>query len=171
MKTIRHNVFETNSSSCHSFTISDTRAFNPADYPTMHCNGDGEYGWSGPTVCTPHELLNYSAVAFGALYVQEDWEYDEKEQYHHSRYVVKEYDEYRDAIENVVKYFKEHGVELVFDYPTEDGVFIPTGYIDHQSGPYEDSDCRRIANLWKDPEALFNFVFSNSEIEIDNDNH
>jgi len=167
MKTIRHDVFETNSSSMHSFTISDNRTTDPAKYPVLHCNGTGEYGWSGPLVDTPEALLDYSAVAMGYLYVSEDWEVEGPGKH----YDIEKFNEYKEMIENVVEYFAAKGVKLVFDHPTEDGIFIPTGYIDHQSSPWSDNDCREIADMWHDPEKLFNFVFSDSTIEIDNDNH
>ena len=47
------------------------------------------------------------------------------------------------------------------------------GYIDHQSGPREDSDSMEIARMFRDDaEALYNFCFGGgSSIITDNDNH
>lgn len=144
MKTIRKSVFETNSSSCHSFSISNERKFDPKDYPRIRVFGSREYGWSGPTIDTPDELLEYALVA--GTYCFPDGGV-------------------RKRLPDIEKYFKKHGVILDFDFDGE-----PSGYIDHQSAPIENEDSRRIGFMLDDPKVLFNFVFSASEIAIGNDN-
>lgn len=143
MKTIRQSVFETNSSSCHSFSITDERKFDPKRYPRIRVSGSGEYGWSGPDVETPDDHLDYALVA--------------------GKYVFDE--GLRDKLPAIQEYFEEHGVIVDFDFDGE-----PSGYIDHQSSPSEDEDSRSIGNMLDDPEELFNFVFSGSVISMGNDN-
>jgi hypothetical protein len=143
MKTIRQSVFETNSSSCHSFSITTERKFDPKRYPRIRVFGSGEYGWSGPDVETPDDHLDYALVA--------------------GKYVFG--DGLRDKLPAIEDYFQEHGVIVDFDFNGE-----PSGYIDHQSAPSEDEDSRRIGNMLDDPEELFNFVFSGSVISMGNDN-
>lgn len=144
MRTIRQSVFETNSSSCHSFSITDERKFEPKDYPRIRVLGSGEYGWYGPDIDTPDELLEYALVA--GTYCFPDGGV-------------------RRRLPAIEEYFKAHGLILEFDFDGD-----PSGYIDHQSSPWEDADSRRIGQLIDDPEGLFNFVFSASVISIGNDN-
>lgn len=143
MKTIRQSVFETNSSSCHSFSITNERKFDPKRYPRIRVSGSGEYGWSGPDVETPDDHLDYALVAGNYIFGEG----------------------LRDKLPAIQEYFEEHGVIVDFDFDRE-----PSGYIDHQSGPSEDEDSRRIGNMLDDPEELFNFVFSGSVISMGNDN-
>ena len=143
MKTIRQSVFETNSSSCHAFSITTERKFDPKRYPRIRVFGSGEYGWSGPDVETPDDHLDYALVA--------------------GKYVFG--DGLRDKLPAIEDYFQEHSVIVDFDFNGE-----PSGYIDHQSAPSEDEDSRRIGNMLDDPEELFNFVFSGSVISMGNDN-
>lgn len=138
-------MFETNSSSCHSFSITDERKFEPKDYPRIRVLGSGEYGLYGPDIDTPDELLEYALVA--------------------GKYCFPD-GGVRGRLSAIEEYFKAHGVILDFDFDGD-----PSGYIDHQSAPREDADSRRIGQLIDDPEGLFNFVFSASVISIDNDNH
>lgn len=152
MKTIRNNVFETNSSSMHSFTIADTPIGDNAGV-TLEFYANGEYGWGGDTVNTPDTLLDYAGVAFSCI--------------------VESKKEWNQAVKNVIKYFKTRGVTIInkVSYDAKDEWNHVPGYIDHQSGPWEDDECQEIANMFYNPETLYNFVFGNSEIIIDNDNH
>lgn len=143
MKTIRQSVFETNSSSCHSFSITTERMYDPKRYPRIRVSGSGDYGWSGPDVETPDEHLDYALVA--------------------GKYIFHE--GLRDKLPAIQEYFESQGVIVDFDFEGE-----PSGYIDHQSSPYEDEDSRSIGNMLDDPEELFNFVFSGSVISMGNDN-
>lgn len=143
MKTIRESVFETNSSSCHAFSITTERKFDPKRYPRIRVFGSGEYGWYGPDVETPDEHLDYALVA--------------------GKYIFQE--GLREKLPAIQEYFEEHGVIVDFDFKDE-----PSGYIDHQSAPSVDEDSRRIGNMLDDPEELFTFVFSGSVISMGNDN-
>lgn len=144
MRTIRQSVFETNSSSCHSFSITDERRFEPKDYPRIRVFGNGEYGWSGPNIDTPDERLEYALVA--GQYCFPDGGV-------------------RERLPAIKEYFNAHGVILDFDFDGD-----PSGYIDHQSSPWENADSMSIGQLIDYPEGLFNFVFSASVISIGNDN-
>ena len=64
MKTIRNSVFETNSSSMHSFNISNkTPAITQYNNLQLFICADGEYGWGPGTVGSPGEKLDYAIVA------------------------------------------------------------------------------------------------------------
>lgn len=146
MYTMRTSVFETNSSSCHSFSITGERKFGPADYPIIKAYGDGQYNWAGPDIDSPDQLLDYALVA--------------------ASYVSLSTEEFSEKLAAACEYFGLKGVHIDVGF---DG--MPSGYIDHRSAPGEDSDCGKIASLLNDPERLFDFVFSASVIKIDNDNH
>lgn len=144
MKTIRQSVFETNSSSCHSFSITNERKFDPAKYPRIVVRGSGEYGWGGDDVDNPDAFLDYAIVA--GKYCFPDGGVQER-------------------LPAIKDYFERHGVLLDIDFEGE-----PSGYIDHQSAPAADEDSERIGNMLDDPAELFNFVFSGSVIKLLNDN-
>lgn len=156
MKTIRQNVFETNSSSMHSFTIA-REPIESKNNETITLTSSGDYGWSGPPVNSPADLLDYACVAFS--------------------YIAKNKLDFIDTIDNVIAYFKTRGVTVINDakYISEKEYEYDyrnvEGSIDHQSAPYEDSECDEIAHMFYEPEKLYNFVFGKSEIIIDNDNH
>lgn len=145
MKTIRPNVFETNSSSAHTISFPCASACeNLTPEPqTITAYGDGEYGWGYEILTEPRELLDYWLVAVkdtGTDYSEEK----------------------RKA---VIDYFFTKQIEL--EIP--ESISKVTGYIDHQS---VDSECRVLAGFIDNPEALFKFVFCpDTKIIIDNDNH
>lgn len=152
MKTIRNGVFETNSSSCHSFTINRSTVTANQDNYVIDLYANGEYGWSGSDVWSPAELLDYACVAFSMT--------------------VNDTREFNKILKNVIKYFKTRGVIINKKFKCGKGYWgLVNGYIDHQSGPGENNECTEIANMFYDPEKLYNFVFGNSYIELDNDNH
>lgn len=144
MRTIRQSVFETNSSSCHSFSITNERKFDPKDYPRIRVLGSGEYGWGGDDVDNPDALLDYAIVA--GNYCFPDGGVQER-------------------LPTIKDYFERQGVILDIDFDGE-----PSGYIDHQSAPAADEDSERIGNMLDNPSALFDFVFSASVIKLLNDN-
>lgn len=145
MKTIRPNVFETNSSSEHTICFPCASAcenLNPAPQ-TLTARGEGEYGWGYDVLDTPYSLLDYWLVAIkdtGMDYAPEK----------------------RQA---VIDYFATKQITLEIPESVENMV----GYIDHQS---VDSNCRLLAGFIDNPEALFKFIFCpETKIIIDNDNH
>lgn len=146
MKTIRPNVFETNSSSDHlicfpSVSMCDNISTTPQ---SIYINGDGKYGWGYEILNTPEALLDYWLVAVKTQLADEYTE------------------EARTAI---VDYFHGHGIKLHLPETIDD----VTGYIDHQS--VNDASAM-LAGFIANPEALFKFAFCpNTKIIIDNDNH
>lgn len=140
---VRHGVFETNSSSCHSISISDTCD----KYETLYPDDEGvftftwgEYGWGYETYHDAESKANYVATMckeFGEVSEENDDQ------------------ELRDLLESVIT---EHTGISKFMYDLEDA------YIDHQS-------VDRDMYIWS-REDMKNFIFNpNSELDIDNDNH
>ena len=196
MVTIRRNVFETNSSSCHSITIVDDVASDHNGTVLYACGDD--FGWERDTITSHQKKFSYWCVAAldrlcDLLYIDSKNLYLQKAKTEEERTeielgdnslqkssIVKYDDKVRYIRDTVGDYFSKRGVEIIWDDEDENWFFnldgeyhTPNldGYIDHQSAPCEDSDCRNLAELWKDPEALYNFVFGDSYIVTDNDNH
>ena len=66
MKTIRHNVFETNSSSTHSISINaDTQLFDSITHDGTIVLGHGEYGWEFDTYYSALSKADYCALDMG----------------------------------------------------------------------------------------------------------
>ena len=184
MKTIRNNVFETNSSSMHSFCISNNEP-SITQFNDLHIKIDasGEYGWGPGEVNTPEQKLDYAIVAVLTLNVvrldDEDQDKNEKNvvRFAKGAKLLKRVRKYLSDIELT---FKSHGVyiewdEKLFTIDPDTRWYVQImydGYIDHQSDPRENSDCHQIAEwAMKEPESLFNYCFNDSYIELDNDNH
>lgn len=184
MKTIRNSVFETNSSSMHSFNISnDTPAITQYNNLQLLICADGEYGWGPGTVGSPGEKLDYAIVAMLILCEDrtEEDEADENQKqvvrFAKGEKLKKRVKEYYD---NIIDTFAKHGVLVEFDeklYEIDPDTrwsirMNYSGYIDHQSDPRDNGDCYQLAEwAMKDQESLFNYCFNNSYIELDNDNH
>lgn len=145
MKTIRPNVFETNSSSAHTICFPCASAcenLNPAPQ-TLEAYGTGEYGWGYDILEKPKDLLDYWLVAV--------------------KDTGKGYDS--EKLTSIIDYFA--GRNITLKIPKD--IFDVIGYIDHQS---VDSNCSLLAGFIDNPEALFKFVFCpETKIIIDNDNH
>jgi hypothetical protein len=152
MKQIRHSVFETNSSSTHSISISEE--VNTLDSLLIDNSGVAtisgqEFGWEEETYSDAE-----SKAAYAMIYAHE-WAGDDKE-----RYIT--------ILTDVIK--QQTGAkEVVFNFSggwsSEDGK--PWGYIDHQS--VEDRD---LDYLFEEPGKLRNFIFNPASIlHTDNDNH
>lgn len=173
MKTIRTSVFETNSSSMHaiSFATDDPKV----TVDKIYVSASGEYGWEITDYSDPNSKLDYATVAF--LHIARSAVKSELEE------DIKDYIE--EKLQNVVDCFASHGVTVNFAddmynvevkrYDSRMSVSVNmSGYIDHQSAPYEDddSDSSVLADWFaNNPEELFRFVFNNSSIHTDNDNH
>ena len=149
MKTIRNNVFETNSSSMHSITFSNTDIKDITPCITeVELTGTGEYGWEYSNLTMPEELGDYILIAY--------------------TWMEKDDDVYQNYRAKLIDYFAEKGVKLTLPEHITD----ITGYIDHQSAPGESDDCRFLATFVTDPENFFRFIFAkDSYIITDNDNH
>jgi hypothetical protein len=182
MKTERKKVFETNSSSCHSITFDDSKA-NDMNGLKLYVNGSGEYGWQEETLYNSDEKLDYAVVAFFdqmSKYLPTDTQVGEvKEKLNKLKSDLET--KIGEAIDKVTECFERHGVILVWDEKlrevevSEKWLWVHgkcSGYIDHQSAPREGGDSAVLAEWFKnDPEKLYNFVFNDSTIRLDNDNH
>lgn len=143
MKKIRIGVFETNSSSSHSITISAigelTDKFSVEDDGKFHIF-PGEFGW-GPSVHTDAQT---------------------KASYCYTH--CKESSGSPEILVMLKKILEEHlGGEVVFEKSTDD--YHEYGYIDHQSSG-------TACEAFETEELLANFIFNpKSVLVIDNDNH
>lgn len=114
MKTIRRNVFETNSSSTHSIAI--PKNCDTANYISFHI---GEFGWGW-------EDVDPADYFYTAIYETSDTE--------------KEVEEKLEALKNILD---SHGIEYYFgeaethiwhsDYDNKYYLSLDNGYIDHGS--------------------------------------
>lgn len=177
MRTIRKNVFETNSSSCHAITFDDTPVDRQERLVELNIDGTGDFGWSGDDVTGPEKKLNYALIAFidycTCQDVDEDQVYDTENKIRERIYR---------ALTDVQNYFFTKKVEVEWIEPmfklkhgkwgNKVNIYAEMdGYIDHQSGPHENENCRRLAEWFEnDNEKLFNFCFNNSYIVLSNDN-
>ena len=145
MENIRSNVFETNSSSTHSITISNSNnASNstlatilPDENGTIYLTG-GLFGWEYEKYNSALTKANYCAIACDHY----DTKYPNKE-----------------MLIEVVK--KQTGAkEVIFNIDNN-------SYIDHQS-----IESGILEKVFKSKENLRNFIFNKrSWLIIDNDNH
>ena len=119
MKTIRNNVFETNSSSMHSFCISNNEP-SITQFNDLHIKIDasGEYGWGPGEVNTPEQKLDYAIVAVLTLnVVRLDDEYQDKNEKHVVRFAkgAKLLEKVRKYLSDIESTFKSHGVYIEWD--------------------------------------------------------
>lgn len=147
MKTVRYNVFETNSSSNHSFSLSDGDTITirdnnliPDENGIIELTG-GEFGWGMDAYTDPLTKANYLAV-YCDLYTNDDYKWNMVVE------VIKEYTGATDVISKVSS-----------DW--EDPCY---SYIDHDSTDVPSS-------LFYNKNDLIKFIFdSNSVLYITNDN-
>jgi hypothetical protein len=147
MINIRKNVFETNSSSSHSISISGSNKFEPI-VPDHNGNiyiSGGQFGWDEEEYDDFYNKANYCAVD---KYTQNDADGIDM-----LRKVIMQYT----GAKKVVFYFDPENSTSINDYN------LP--YIDHQSIGTSDE-------AFESEETLKQFLFdSNSYLMIDNDNH
>lgn len=154
MRVVRFGVFETASSSVHSVTIGskDRSRWVKEHRRLFHVPGEiriegGEFGWGPET----HDDA-YTKASYAWTYLLET---DQSS------------GPLRDMLERVL--LQGPGVEVVNLVEPERDRYGMGCYIDHQSledGP----DCPG-ARVFEDEDTLAAFVWGNSELEIDNDNH
>jgi len=102
---IRHNVFETNSSSTHSIVI--TRSNENLSIPkTMKANF-GEFGWECATYADPEDKLSYLYTGIKGCY----------------------YDEPENELNRLKSMMKNFGIEV--EWQENSGDFWEHGYVDH----------------------------------------
>jgi len=142
MKNIRRNVFETNSSSSHSISISTKdNLFDDLEQDengVITLNG-GEFGWGYDKYHDALTKANYCAVD----------SYDQPEEREMLISVIKEHTGCRDVVLNINKDFNSGN----------------WSYIDHQSQGTSEY-------AFQSRESLKRFIFDpSSYLTIDNDNH
>lgn len=154
-KQIRSNVFETNSSSSHSLTLSQ-EALVPAPFPPQVLRRGyvdislGEFGWEWQRYYDPIAKLSYLATQVTDGHVPEDCpDNTDVSTYEHNQ-----------ELQMLGQVVKEHtGCEMRI---------YGSGYIDHQSAK---SDGANGMELFADKEKLKRFIFdANSYIQTGNDN-
>ena len=103
-RTIRRNVFETNSSSMHSLSIvGSDRLYNPINKDTVIYYG--EFGWGYEELTSPEDKLSY---------------------------LITQYNDDESKLEMIKSAFKKHtGFEMII--ADMRGGYWEKGYIDHQS--------------------------------------
>jgi hypothetical protein len=141
---VRQNVFETNSSSTHSVSISYEGDLTdipiPDDNGIVHVDTD-EYGWEE---CEYNDL--YSRLSYAATYALNYGSEENKE-----------------LLTEVIKQYSG-AKEVLYDH-NNNPVYWKHGYIDHQSTD-------TVADIFESRESLVNFLFNpNSYFITDNDNH
>lgn len=168
MKTIRKSVFETNSSSVHSLSISnDDRMCNP-----NYLNGYfGEFGWGYEVLSTPEERLSYLLVALANLSGANNYNV----KFEDGKNILLDYDAFK-WTEEVVR--EKTGSGILFDWENiSKGKYYPFGYIDHQSISYNSEVPNVLVDFWSEEKDVFyknisDFIFNNKySVSIDNDNH
>lgn len=141
MRLIRHSTFETNSSSCHSISISNTvdlyETIVPNDNGQIIFSG-GEFGWGYQEYNDAKTKANYVAVS------------------------LQLYNDH--GLETFEKLIKEHtGADQIIYNFSEDDYNQNWSYIDHQS--------TKALFDYSDYDSLKNFIFNpESVLFIDNDN-
>ena len=147
---IRKACFETNSSSCHSLTITESTKLN--DIPIPDENGNimlqsGEFGWE------QDEHFDFEIKAAYVIVYIRDWSGKNQERF-------------REIFETLLKETTQCE-EILYEKGFWENEGWDNGYIDHQS--VEDAD---LDFLFEDVGELRKLLFNNeSYIETDNDNH
>jgi len=175
-KLIRNNVWETNSSSCHSISIQkcDTNLYDrlyPNEDGLIELTG-GEFGWGYDKYTDALTKANYIAVAIFLLEsAAKDYEEADEERkkifnyYSLPEFGAKNYLAAKMIFEKVIR--NQTRAEVVYNFSVADWNHSNHSYIDHQS--FEDA---KDAEWLLNEEEVFDFIFSpNSELVIDNDNH
>lgn len=154
---VRRNVFETNSSSTHSFSYG--KSYNDLivdDFDNCVHTNLGEFGWEVETYFDSTTKLAYILLAAASITGHSFWYYDNFEEELESFKNTKEYQE----IEEVVK----RNMNC-------DGIVIEDeseGYIDHQSIEYHSF------NEWLEDtgaDSIEDFIFGSIVLHTDNDNY
>lgn len=148
----RQAVFETNSSSTHSLSISSGNSSDILDTLPLTEEGDvvltgGQFGW---------EVEDYNCAetkaSYAAIYAL-NWSGEKSAQH-------------KEVLDTVIK--QQTGCSnVVYDFSTDWGTDSETSYIDHQS-----VEGGQLNHLFEDPEVLRQFIFNpRSVLHTDNDNY
>jgi len=152
MLKIRKDVFETNSSSCHTLVIKNNTQYDTIslDGPQL-CLCGGEYGWNYENLVSAEDKANYVATLL--KYINESCYNKELSSWAKINEKI-----CKDNFEQVVK--EQTGAkEIIYN--------LESAYIDHQS-------CESASDFkfLLDKNKIKNLIFGKaSYIVIDNDNH
>lgn len=150
MKIVRNKIFETNSSSTHSFTLSEDKIQYQLPIH-IHPDWEGEFGWDFETWRSKEEKLAYVLRCYMSLV---DYKYSSNKDIYMGNL-------YR-AFKPIQNRFKKIGI--TFDLPTYDE--WKYGYVDHGNEYVED-----LNYIYNNDENLLKFILNdNSYIEGGNDN-
>lgn len=160
---IRKGVWETNSSSCHSVSISKKKIMNFA-LPELDEDGFlianfGEFGWEERRYNNPTSKLSYALTMVAMIH---NGEFDDNEV---EFYELDDFQMIEDVVKNKIPGCK--GIQMTeHSFNAFWGI---DGYIDHQS--YEDYSC--LQDFLNDYDiTLEDFIFNADVIlQTDNDNH
>lgn len=175
MKTIRKNIFETNSSSVHTLVIAHD---NPEIPKSKLFFGLGEFGWGPELLNSIGERASYLWTYIVNYLAGEESEFswnDENFREDVSRIAHK----YADKLSSILS---KYDIECEFDYRKSNGFF--EGYIDHSAdwNTYNyDKENRKYTRNNDSPfeemlrdgneQMLIDYLFSDkSQIEVINDN-
>lgn len=185
---IRHGVFETNSSSCHSLSIRNSqtnydydclRKFHLADDNTIHA-GFGEFGWGYDDYTDPYNKLEYALtmiVETECRNINNVEEFFESEGFTELNSLIKDRcncDGITVTSEMDIRHYHptkwdDKKGKYVEDYSITEFYVDHYGYIDHQS-------CEGYESLQDFLDdygvSLEDFIFNDGvRLIIDNDNH
>ena len=156
---IRRSVFETNSSSTHSFTYGNTHNSLVVNNEDNCIHTDlGEFGWEVETYCDSATKLAYILLAAASFTSHSFWYFGDTG-----------FDEMLESFKGTEEYKRIE--EAVRNYMNCDGIVIDEnseGYIDHQSLEYDSFD------NWLDDtgaSSVEDFIFGNVVLHTDNDNY
>lgn len=161
MKQIRRNVFETNSSSTHSFSLcKGTYNDLSVDYDGYVHTQLGEFGWEIEDYFDSTSKLAYILLVAAHFsdhsfyYFRQDSSWEEEWE------LFKETDEFKDIEDAVKSHMNCAGI--IVDEGSE-------GYIDHQSleNYYSLTDWLS----WTGADSIEDFIFGRVVLHTDNDNH
>lgn len=133
---IRRGVFETNSSSSHSLCISGKSDSITKHLPTNSDNivmiSPDEFGWSGPTLCSPADKLSYIITMVFEQYSDEEdfriYTGKSKWSFKINSNKIMETTEFKEIEKCIIENTDYAGLQLEYDaYDTD------YAYIDHQS--------------------------------------
>lgn len=150
---IREKMFETNSSSTHSISISNRGTYTSLTVDEngivkLGKHGKTEFGWTGGRIDDPDSRANYAML----------------------QAVYSSVPEYITLVERVI--LDQTGANEVVDLMSHD-YDLPEGkvwaYIDHQSCIYEDD---QMEDIFESYDSIRDFIFNTkSFVYLDNDNH
>ena len=153
---IRRNVFETNSSSCHSVSLSkDVETDNNLIVidDAVHCCAD-EFGWYPEDFTDAQTKLNYLITMAATTTVGTSWcDIASDEEYVEDFIKTSEFEEIQNCVCKITGCNR-----LVVD--------SLYGYIDHESVFVSMSNFLAYNNL-----TIEEYIFGNTILHIDNDNH